>query len=153
MGKGQTATIDWDERLAIGHPQIDAQHRQMVELFNALQRGVYAGLSRNAQDEMLDRLLALAADNFRAEEALMDALPADPRFEVHRAIHRSMLREMQMLREGLARRGAHLNTRTLGFISRWLFDHLTHSDRELVGAGGVTNSENRERPAAREKLP
>jgi hemerythrin-like metal-binding protein len=143
MGNGRARRIDWAETLAVGHPGIDAQHREMVEIFNTLHQAVYAGHASGTEEGMLGRLLALAGENFRTEEALMSEHGTDAaRLEVHRSIHRGMLQEMQMLRDGLARRSAHVNAKTLNFISKWLFEHLTHSDRDLALL--FANSENRE---------
>lgn len=133
MGKGHAARIEWNHGLTVGHAEIDRQHREMVELFNTLHAAVYAGQAGEAQDRMLDRLLLLAKENFASEESLMSAHAEEQeRFGVHRAIHRGMLQEMQMLRDGLFQRGGHVNAKTLNFISKWLFEHLTHSDRELA---------------------
>lgn len=125
--------IEWQEALRIGHAEIDAQHRRLVETFNALHDAVYRNGGGAQEDALLDRLIALAEENFRTEEALMAAHPAqDSAFQVHREIHDALLRELRLLREGLARCGAHVNAKTVNFVRKWLFDHFTHTDRELV---------------------
>lgn len=125
--------IRWHEGLSVGHADIDAQHRRMVDLFNILYRGVHVHGGGEAEDGMLEELLRMAAENFRTEEDLMRAhAEHHPSFETHRNIHRGLLTELRMLRDALFKSGRHVNAKTLNFIRQWLFDHLTHSDRELV---------------------
>lgn len=125
--------IQWHEALTVGHPEIDAQHRRMVELFNALYSGAYTHGAGEAEDGMLEELLRMAAENFRTEEDLMRAhAEHHPSFETHRNIHRGLLTELRMLRDALFKSGRHVNAKTVNFIRQWLLDHLTHSDRELV---------------------
>lgn len=105
----------------------------MVKLFNALHRGVCTHGGGERENLMLEEMLRLAVENFRTEESLMRAhAEHHPSFQTHRNIHQGLLTELQMLRDGLLGSGRHVNAKTVNFIRQWLFDHLIHSDRELI---------------------
>ncbi|HLJ19360.1 MAG TPA: hemerythrin domain-containing protein [Stellaceae bacterium] len=65
--------LPWNVGFAIGHPEIDAQHRHLVVLIN----DIIAAVERNALETLPERLNALAtaaAGHFRAELAVMREL-------------------------------------------------------------------------------
>jgi len=125
--------IHWGPELELGHPEIDGQHRRMVEIFNQLHDAVYAQCVGLREDVLLDELIRVADANFRAEEALMDSRPSPgERFLAHREAHVILLHELVALRDGLFARHAHVNLRALNFLKKWLFDHMSHADRDLM---------------------
>lgn len=125
--------IEWSKTLELGHAEIDAQHRRMVEIFNLLHDAVYAHRVTVKEDLLLDELLRVADENFRTEEALMQA-HREPQvhFEAHREAHVILLHELVALRDGLFARHAHVNLRTLNFLKKWLFGHMSQADRDLL---------------------
>jgi len=125
--------IEWTTALELGHPEIDAQHRRMVEIFNLLHDAVYARRVTLREDLLLDELIRRTDESFRTEEALMEA-HSEPalQFDAHRKAHVILLHELVALRDGLFARHAHVNLRTLNFLKKWLFGHLSQADRELL---------------------
>lgn len=125
--------IEWTKALELGHPEIDAQHRRMVEIFNLLHDAVYAHRVGLREDLLLDELVRLADENFRTEEALMEAHPEPVlQFDAHRKAHVILLHELVALRDGLFARHAHVNLRALNFLKKWLFGHMSQADRDLL---------------------
>lgn len=124
--------IEWRQEMEVGHLDIDLQHRQMIAVFNALQDAVYGARRRKAVTMLLDELLRAAKENFATEEAMMDALPPNAELDVHRGIHRGLLRELQDLRDELDSRSAPADAKTVNFLRKWLVDHMLHTDRDLV---------------------
>jgi len=125
--------IEWATALELGHPEIDAQHRRMVEIFNLLQEAVYARRVTLREDLLLDELVRVADENFRTEEALMEAhSELTLQFDAHRKAHVILLHELVALRDGLFARHAHVNLRALNILKKWLFGHMSQADRELL---------------------
>jgi hemerythrin len=125
--------IEWNRALELGHPEIDAQHRRMVEIFNLLHDAVYAHQVTLREDLLLDELVRVADENFRTEEALMEG-HSEPalQFDAHREAHVILLHELVALRDGLFARHAHVNLRALNFLKKWLFGHMSQADRDLL---------------------
>lgn len=101
--------IHWCGELELGHAEIDAQHRRMVEIFNALHAAVDENRAGEAENRLLDEMVQVAEENFRGEERLMRARAnsrADwaERFAAHRDAHEHLLYEIVRLRDTLFER-------------------------------------------------
>ena len=124
--------MGWSQNPRLDHPEIDAQHNRMIEILNALRAGVLSERTGSAGARLLDELVDVAAANFRAEEKLIREQAARPRdFEPHIEAHQRLLRELVMLRDGLARRRLRVSPEIVSRLSSSFYDHLMHADREL----------------------
>ncbi|MCX7174629.1 MAG: hemerythrin domain-containing protein [Proteobacteria bacterium] len=90
--------IQWGDHLSVGHPEIDAQHKEIyefgTEIYESWRDGVRVGELRLAAD----RLLKLLRAHFVYEERLLAGIGyAD--LKQHVAEHRSMLKELQGMRD------------------------------------------------------
>jgi hemerythrin len=90
--------IQWGDHLSVGHPEIDAQHKEIyefgAEIYESWRHGVRVGELRLAADKLLKLLRA----HFVYEERLLAGIGyAD--LKQHVAEHRSMLKELQDMRE------------------------------------------------------
>ena len=127
-GHAEPEQVEWSERLEIGVPLIDGQHRQFFELATRLsgdgnQVRVMSSLA------LLSRYVKV---HFRDEEALMAAYNY-PGIETHRQLHqefRFMLADMlersrKMTLDQIAEEVARL-------VSGWLHLHILTVDLEYV---------------------
>ncbi len=99
---GQTRTqdqsvnplIQWGDHLSVGHPEIDAQHKEIyefgAEIYESWREGVRVGELRIAAD----RLLKLLRAHFVFEERLLAGIGYGD-LKQHVAEHRSMLKELK----------------------------------------------------------
>lgn len=123
----------WDTALETGHPLIDRQHRELIELVDDLET---AELGSRGQDEVrrvLERIMDFAAFHFLAEEDLMIEVgyPPGPREEMI-AQHREFTAYAR-LRVLEYRRSGDVSVLPLkGFLENWLTVHEFGLDRILV---------------------
>ncbi len=125
------AYFDWDADVAIGHPQIDDQHRQMFALAEAAIDSLFSTAEQRPRDAQLQALIDFAREHFAYEEALMQTL-AYPEAESHTKYHASLLTELDAY---CAKVRLQSNTNPAGlaaFLWRWLVIHIHSADRELV---------------------
>ncbi len=122
----------WRPDLATGIPEVDAQHRELLEQIAALYAAARHGETRHAS-ESLSYLERYAAEHFDAEERAMAAL-AYPGLAEHAALHAAF-------RGALARRkqdfGAHgsesiLLVDLLCWMDGWLNDHVRGADAAMA---------------------
>lgn len=127
--------IQWIPTLSVGVAEIDAQHRALVDHFNAILADVDAG----RLDVLGGRLAALGhktATHFQFEESCFDRLDEASR-KAHGAEHRRLLEEFgNLVADWESER---LTTRELvHFIARWLMRHIAAVDiptfRSLIAA-------------------
>jgi hemerythrin len=124
--------VEWDPSLALGHPEIDGQHKEIFRRFAALVRAAEAG----EPDEigvLFDHLGEYVARHFAAEERVM-AETAYPGAAVHAAVHARFAREYRELRAlyeaAGPTRGIVVKTQT--WIEGWLRSHIAGADQLLA---------------------
>ena len=92
--------IAFDESLRTGIEEIDAQHHQLIEIYNELVEALKAGRANRAMDTILARLYRYTKEHFATEERLLEATNY-PRLESHGRAHAQLLLS---LRKFIARR-------------------------------------------------
>jgi len=90
--------IQWGDHLSVGHPEIDAQHKEIydfgAEIYQSWRHGVRLGELRIATDTLFKLLRA----HFLYEERLLAGIGYGD-LKQHVAEHRSMLKELQSMRD------------------------------------------------------
>lgn len=122
--------IEWTEELELGHAEIDAQHRRIVEILNCLHAAAAKHRAGAAENALLDELVRLVDEHFRTEEAMMRSARYAG-YETHREAHEILRHSVVDLRDSLFREHASISLKTLNFLKRWLYDHMRHTDCDL----------------------
>jgi hemerythrin len=122
----------WTEALAVGHPAIDRQHR---ELFARADRLLDAMRDRRAVAEVEDLLRFLqeyTVSHFGAEERLM-LTRQSPGLAAHRRLHAEFERRLRAAIAAFRVRGptAHLILEVKDLVRNWLVDHVSTVDMEV----------------------
>ncbi|MDO9632546.1 MAG: bacteriohemerythrin [Humidesulfovibrio sp.] len=119
------AIVCWDGSLRIGVDAIDAQHRYLFEIINAMQSKLALGHASEALLDGLDSMRTYARFHFETEERLLDD-HGYPDREAHRQAHRKFLEALDRLS------GQHpspeLAHQALGFLLSWLSGHIQAED-------------------------
>jgi len=123
--------LAWQEGYECGEPVIDAEHRELFELANALIDASLAAADRDgAAARAFERLLEHAAAHFAHEEALL-ARRGFAQLDAHRRAHAGLLGRAQALRQawrdGAAGLGAIVEFLAGDLVAR----HLFKADREF----------------------
>lgn len=125
--------MQWDPTLAMGVPEIDEQHREIVRSLDGLIGAIRRGASREEVGRTLAFLRDHASRHFDAEEALMrDAGFRD--LQRHRMEHETFVRHLSTLEGEHARDGGSptLILRVSNHLASWLREHVFKSDRALA---------------------
>ena len=126
---GQSGRIRWNDSFALGDPQIDAEHRRLVNILNDLADAVENGRGDSVLGSILTRLRQYAAHHFSNEEAFMERV-GFTELERHRKLHAELsLTVTEYLRRFES--GARIRpVEILNFLSDWLVDHIQREDRK-----------------------
>jgi hemerythrin-like metal-binding protein len=124
----------WDDNFNIGLPEVDAQHRRLVDLINRLAAHVAFGLNKIELDKIFDELVAYTDYHFATEEAVWhEYLAGDTEEEGHLRGHGKFITSLFNLKNEQARKSAADSTEdTLDFLVRWLAAHILESDRHAA---------------------
>lgn len=121
----------WSSHLELGDPQIDAQHKQLLLLGEAVVEALLDSANHDSGLARLQAMIDCAQKHFEFEEGLMRSV-AYPESERHAKYHASLLAELRIFhrRMQLGRRTS--SEALIGFIWDWLTLHIDSPDRELV---------------------
>jgi hemerythrin len=124
--------VGWTPALAVGHPEIDAQHQ---ELFRRVARLLEAmpGGGGDEVTSLFDFLSIYVVDHFSTEEALMRE-SGFPGYNVHRAAHERFVRDLDALRalHTASRASAAVTIKAQTWLAQWLKTHIASIDQQLA---------------------
>lgn len=142
--------LSWRDDYRIGVREIDAEHKYLFDLINAVHDAHTAGDGRRNALSALTRLVAYAEQHFTREEALMNA-HAYPKLDDHRQLHEDLFSSIFDLNEKLQSGVKQVDAEVLRFLKNWLVDHILHSDMDF---GAFVESEAaKAKKSAQEKKP
>lgn len=125
--------LAWSERLATGLPQVDTEHRRLIDLINELgglhQRRATAAELRRA----LDGLRHYTVYHFQNEADLMQSYPVDAaNRRSHLAAHRGFIDCLDRANALVTADPAAVIEYLLVFLVKWLVHHVTGVDARMA---------------------
>lgn len=123
----------WNPSLAVGHPTIDEQHRELFRRADDLIEAMLSGRAPREMKQLLAFLRDYCRDHFGMEERLMDSRRY-PGAEPHKLAHREFERRFQEIEQDMAAKGptATVVLATKDLIRGWLVDHIGAIDARLA---------------------
>ena len=122
--------MKWRPDFELGIPEIDGQHRKIVELINTLNDAFMKDQTKTVVGRILDEMADYADYHFKTEEKLFK----DKNFpfaKEHIAQHQGFIKKVQDYKRQFEA-GTSVTFRVLVFLRKWLTDHILDSDREYV---------------------
>jgi hemerythrin-like metal-binding protein len=123
--------LRWSDALLVGVPSIDAGHRLLAALVDAIERAVSHGEDPRDVRDLLVRLVEETKDHFDVEGGLM-ASTSFPGREAHEDEHERLLAHVSML---LRRHGAgepRMGVDQARALRDWLMRHVRERDVALA---------------------
>ncbi len=122
--------VTWDERLSVGSPVVDGQHRRLLSVRNALYAAMVDGHGEGAAGAALSDLERYATVHLAYEESLLQKARY-PEYERHRTMHDAMRRTIRRI----AARHAVEDLRAsdlLKLLAGWFRGHIADADRRYA---------------------
>jgi hemerythrin len=125
--------LQWDNSLSVGHPLIDAQHRDLFTQFGELLAACEQGQGLARLRQLFEFLDAYVIEHFHAEEALM-AQHRYPQMQEHQAAHRMFSARLAALQTDLTENGPSVPVliHTNKALIYWLTEHIRKVDSHLA---------------------
>ena len=120
----------WDKTLSVDVPEIDEDHRRLVDLFNILHHSVVEGDATEYVEAVLDELISCTVWHFRHEERLMLRYGYEG-FLAHRSEHEELIASAKALQQKLLLGRKPVLSEDLQFLEHWLTGHILGTDRDL----------------------
>ncbi len=122
--------MNWRPDFELGIPEIDQQHRKIIELINALNEAYINGETKHILENIFDEITHCANDHFRTEEILFKRHNF-PFTKEHTLQHEYFSRKMLDYKNRFEV-GQSIASRVPLFLMKWWTDHILDSDREYV---------------------
>ena len=119
--------MSWRASYSVGHAEIDGQHKKIIELINALDDAMQAGVGKVALGMILDELITYTANHFAAEEKYM--LDANyPAYDEHKAKHVKMTDKVLEIQSLYKKGTVGITIDVMKFLQDWLNKHILGTD-------------------------
>lgn len=123
--------IEWRDEFKIGIPAVDHEHRQLVELINALHARISDKSDSAVVEGFLADLFSEISAHFALEEKLMRDLTYD-QTDAHKAEHERLLDEIRDIMEAYGDDAYYDYEDALGIhLKIWFTDHFGDADVRL----------------------
>lgn len=126
-----TDFVEWSDALALGIPEMDSQHRRLVDLTNHLHEAMLQRKSHEVLGDIIFRLIDYTKFHFRDEETCM-IQSGFPQTMSHRAEHQEFVSEVERFKADFEAGKLMLSMEMMDFLKNWMVDHIQGSDREYV---------------------
>lgn len=130
------ALIEWRSEFETGIDEVDAEHRELVDLINALHQEVADRSDSQTISAFLGEVFARIAAHFALEESVMRKHAYDE-YAAHKAEHERLLDEIRDIMDaheaGSVDYGTPLSTR----VRDWFVNHFKYKDARLHRMLGV----------------
>ncbi|HTH17265.1 MAG TPA: bacteriohemerythrin, partial [Magnetospirillum sp.] len=124
------ASIAWSEMMSVGVPVLDADHKTLIGLINALHRSVGDEEEYATLGSVLKALEDYAAHHFSREERMLAACRY-PSMAAHTRMHARLAQQVTELKTAYdGDRTAVRAKQCLDFLHKWLIEHICSTDMD-----------------------
>lgn len=123
--------VQWSDKLSLGVPQIDDQHKELIRIANGLIKAVHRGKDKIALDRILKKLREYTVFHFSSEEKLMEDIRYPGRGDQARE-HARLKKEVKSYQRMAYQKEDLTPDTILEFMTGWLLRHILDYDRELA---------------------
>ena len=120
----------WDKTLSVDVPEIDEDHRRLVDLFNLLNHSVVEGDGPDYIEAVMEELISCTAWHFKHEERLMLKYGYEGLLE-HKSEHEELIASATALQQKLLQESKPVLSDDIQFLEHWLTGHILGADRDL----------------------
>lgn len=121
---------EWSDELALGIPEIDGQHKELLKIINELWTAIVANRNEEVLDGVLRELESYTRAHFTAEEVLM-RVEKYPPFENHKQLHQAFVDKLANTRNQVSK-GKQIELDLLHYLTDWLVKHILCADRDYA---------------------
>ena len=123
--------IEWTQTFEVGLPDIDAQHKQLVDLGNGLIQAMSIGMDRHILQEIFLELRDAACRHFVDEETYMQRI-GYPGLAQQKACHEQMARDMDHFWKQVTGPESISPDEVNQFIQGWIIKHIEEKDADMA---------------------
>jgi len=122
--------IHWDESYSVGLPEIDRQHKILVDLVNELKMVCELKLDKIFVQRVLQGLIDYTSFHFAFEEELLERR-GYKNFVAHKEMHKKLVQQVLEFQQLFETEGFVIIDDLMVFLTKWLNKHIKVFDKEF----------------------
>jgi len=123
------AFIQWEEKYSVGVRELDAQHKQLVQLLGDLYDAMQAQKANEVLGKILNQLVGYTKAHFATEERLMTQA-GYPDLAAQKREHEIFTKKVVDFKEAFDGGRTSLSVSLTTFVKDWLFTHIGGADKK-----------------------
>ncbi|GAB1385254.1 bacteriohemerythrin [Melaminivora sp.] len=124
------AYFEWADDMEVGHEQIDADHRRLVEQVNTLHSATREGRGQEVVGALLAEVVRDTIEHVRREEQFLESIHF-PETAGHRQGHERFVQELRALQTRYEAGQITVAAQLSALLRDWLSLHIRRSDKEI----------------------
>ncbi len=124
--------IEWRDEFRVGLPEVDAEHRSLIDATNQLHRELVVGVALVRVTGAIGDIHAAIASHFALEEKEMTALHYDG-YGAHKTDHERLLDELLDILDYVVATGRYDPQTLSARLTAWFVEHFRTHDARLHG--------------------
>lgn len=121
--------VKWTADLSVGIPEIDSQHRGLIDLINELYEAIVDFRGQTVIAQTLERLVLYADEHFTHEEGCMRDC-AFAGYPNHKKVHEVFTQRVMDLKVKAEEADFIMSVEILEFLRDWLVQHIRGLDQK-----------------------
>ncbi|MGQ9819971.1 MAG: bacteriohemerythrin [Candidatus Kapaibacteriales bacterium] len=122
------ALIEWNDKLSVGVPEMDNQHKRLFAIINDLDDAMKQGKGKDVIGKVLSGLETYVHTHFRSEEEFMKKI-GFPGLEIQKEEHKKYTDEIEKFHREFKEGKTMLSVQLMNFLRNWLLDHIGKKDK------------------------
>ncbi|MBI3793591.1 MAG: bacteriohemerythrin [Nitrospinae bacterium] len=128
-GRGD-GRIDWTKALELGVPEMDKQHKKLVDIANRLNEQARGGAIAEAIEPTLNELVEYADTHFASEEQFLSQIGC-PELGKQRGLHKKLMEDVGKFVDDF-HGGKMVGVKLMKFVKAWLINHIQQEDNKYA---------------------
>lgn len=126
----QASLIEWSTAYGVGVEIIDDQHQGLVDVLNAIHKGINDGWNKEQTTTALLKLVDDTLVHFATEESMMQ-VHHYPKDDAHENRHANLIQRMEQHIQQYNQDPDISKAEVFAFFERWLLEHILKDDKPL----------------------
>jgi len=127
------AFFEWNDKLTVGNPMIDRDHKMLIQYVNEMHVAMLGGKGKDIVGNILGKLVKYTRDHFGREEIFWKA-NGYVDFDAHKKRHIDLLQTVDKFKADFDNGTGALSVDVMNFLRDWLTNHIMKSDQEAFKA-------------------
>ncbi len=121
--------ITWTNDLSVAVPEMDRQHKKLVDMINNLHDAMKSGQGREVLAKTLRDMVAYANIHFQHEEKMLETAGYSD-LAAHKKMHESFRVKADELIAASQSGAQTVTYQVMKFLSNWLVEHINGADKK-----------------------